>query len=51
MPDVHGFFAPRTATGKASLLRAYYWQVGVQWNGGQLLRDNLAARAESGQHA
>ena len=33
------------------LIGAYYRQVGVQWNGGRLLRDNLAARAEAGQHA
>lgn len=30
---------------------AYYRQVGVQWNGGRLLRDNLGARTGSSQHA
>ena len=29
------------------LIGAYYRQVGMQWNGGKLLRDNLAAKAEA----
>jgi acetoacetate decarboxylase len=35
------------------LIGAYYRQVGVQWNGGELLRDNLAVRAaaEAAYHA
>jgi acetoacetate decarboxylase len=32
------------------LIGAYYRQVGVQWNGGELLRDNLAAGAEAAHH-
>lgn len=33
------------------LIGAYYRQVGVQWNGGRLLRDNLALRTGNAQHA
>ena len=33
------------------LIGGYYRQVGVQWNGGRLLRDNLAARTQVAQHA
>jgi acetoacetate decarboxylase len=33
------------------LIGAYYRQVGVQWNGGRLLRNNLAVRTGNAQHA
>jgi acetoacetate decarboxylase len=32
------------------MIGAYYRQVGVEWNGGRLLRDNLAARAVGTEH-
>lgn len=33
------------------LIGAYYRQVGVIWDGGHVLQDNLAAQAQAGQHA
>jgi acetoacetate decarboxylase len=33
------------------LIGAYYRQIGVRWDGGKLLRDNLASKAEVGQRA
>jgi hypothetical protein len=39
--EVTGFFYPRTATGRASLVPPpwHYRQVGVTWDGGRLLAD------------